>query len=40
MSEASLVVGGGGKPAVVIPRERMLDLMLRIGIALREVPPK
>lgn len=28
-----------GKAALVIPREHMRDLMVWIGIALREVPP-
>ena len=32
----ALTVTVDGKPALVVPRERMLDLMVRIGIALRE----
>lgn len=35
----ALTVTVDGKPVLVIPREQMLDLMVRIGIALREVPP-
>lgn len=35
----ALTVTVDGKSALVIPRERMLDLMVRIGIALREAPP-
>ena len=36
ITPAALTVTVDGKPALVIPRERMLDLMVRIGIALRE----
>ena len=39
ITPAALTVTVDGKPALVIPRERMLDLMVRIGIALREMPP-
>lgn len=34
----ALTVTVYGKPALLIPRERMLDLMLRIGIASCEMP--
>lgn len=35
----ALTVALGGKTVVVVPREQMLDLMVRIGLALREAPP-
>lgn len=38
ITPAALTVTVNGKPALVIPRDRMLDLMVRIGIALREEP--
>lgn len=38
ITPAALTVTVDGKPVLVVPRERMLDLMVRIGIALREEP--
>lgn len=34
----ALTVTVDGRAMLVIPREQMLDLMVRIGVALREVP--
>ena len=34
----ALTVTVGGKAAIVLSREQMLDLMVWIGIALREAP--
>lgn len=36
----ALTVTVDGKPVLVVPREQMLDLMVRIGSALRERLPK
>jgi len=33
-----LTFTAGGKLGLVVPREQMLDLMVRMGIALRETP--
>ncbi|MFC0339345.1 hypothetical protein [Paracoccus niistensis] len=38
ITPTALTVTVDGKPVLVIPRERMLDLMVRIGIALRKAP--
>jgi|GEM_PF-4266079 len=34
----ALTVTLDGKTVLMVPREQMLDLMVRIGIALREAP--
>ncbi|SDL37597.1 hypothetical protein [Paracoccus chinensis] len=35
----ALTVTLDGKTVLMVPREQMLDLMVRIGLALREVSP-
>lgn len=40
ITPAALTVALGGNPVLVVPREQMLDLMVRIGLALREAPPR